>query len=521
MAGSLSPKALKKGKNNRGGPDGSPRFNRGASGSSNVSGMNPAKLTGSVQDKVKVMRRNFALQVVIPVYTPGSHVDTRCEITMYKDAGLVCVTDKIPAQTTIKVINQMEVNKKICAIKFAYKVGYIKITGESKLNILPSAAAPLTVDKQYWPSHMDANSRATLGRCIQKYNISSGNVMQVLFDCSVRESIDGNDNPIVDTIKAGTHVVLLQMGAPGRFVRLRRLDSRATPGWILAIGSNGIPILGYPLADPNCVESDTGARLEAIQNVSILERNQNDQYVPVGEMPAGSQVRVLALMPPTEEGSALVKLKVIKDDESGKTGYVSFYSASGPNFVATLKGGNRRDPLLDRMFAACKKNDLEGFREITSESKGFCGKSPPLIDDINAVDDTGKSSIFYALGYGNLDCALYCLRYKSFNPHVKDNCKHTALHYACRRMSGTALRDEKPMIELVNDLVRLKADIDVADVSGHTPLMYAVQQNQSLLVRRLLDLRANPGLKTVDKLTAQKLAMEMEFHSITDILAAA
>eukprot|EP00397_Hematodinium_sp_SG-2012_P022076 GEMP01022850.1.p1 GENE.GEMP01022850.1~~GEMP01022850.1.p1 ORF type:complete len:534 (+),score=97.23 GEMP01022850.1:202-1803(+) len=468
----------------------------------------------SVTDKIIALRRNFAKQMLIPDFPLGCSIDTHCDLRLYEDEKLVGeVIDIIPARSRCRVLRQVDNNKEVCAVTFANKWGYISIAGDKRLQISPSILAPTTVDKQKWPTKIDAATRETLDKCIWKYEIVPGCVMHILFLCALRKHpTAGADNPLLESIPSRTSVVVLALHE-GRFARVRRLDPGAPAGWILAVYPNYLPVLGYFLPDSNVISSDTGARLKVLADTQAFERGKDGGYTPSAQFKIGSVVRVLGTSPPDEEG---IQLKVVQDDNAEKVGYVDFYSEQGPNFAPVV--GGLSDPRVGAFMHCAKTNNMAGIRHLTMPKEWMFGVLAPIIDDINVVDRTGKSAIFYALGFGNVDASRFLIRQKKFNPHVADNCKHTPLHYCCRRMPGTAVRDELGMCKVLGELLKLQADVNATDISGNTPLMFAARENNMLIALRLLQNGADASLKTVDNMSAKRIAAEMRFKPFYDLL---
>ncbi|WP_428055943.1 ankyrin repeat domain-containing protein [Candidatus Avelusimicrobium alvi] len=136
--------------------------------------------------------------------------------------------------------------------------------------------------------------------------------------------------------------------------------------------------------------------------------------------------------------------------------------------------------------------------------------------DVTAKDDLGKTALIYAIGFDNpkLISSLIKLDNKAVN--LPDNSGNTPLIYATQKglvnniklllangakvdyrnpatglcaLSAAAAEDQSAAIRL---LVRTgKADVNLPDLSGRTPIFYAVEQDKADALRTLISLGAD------------------------------
>ena len=136
--------------------------------------------------------------------------------------------------------------------------------------------------------------------------------------------------------------------------------------------------------------------------------------------------------------------------------------------------------------------------------------------DVTAKDDLGKTALIYAIGFDNpkLISSLIKLDNKAVN--LPDNSGNTPLIYAAQKglvnniklllangakvdyrnpatglcaLSAAAAEDQSAAIRL---LVRTgKADVNLPDLSGRTPIFYAVEQDKADALRTLISLGAD------------------------------
>src|SRR5438105_7356433 len=86
----------------------------------------------------------------------------------------------------------------------------------------------------------------------------------------------------------------------------------------------------------------------------------------------------------------------------------------------------------------------------------------------------------------------------------------TALHIATKSGEGD--------IDIVKELIRFGADVNAKNKNGHTPLKYAVEQNQKEIVVYLLDAGANTEIKDDSGRTPLFIASSQLDIPLIDIL---
>ncbi|KAF5305262.1 hypothetical protein FQA39_LY09227 [Lamprigera yunnana] len=108
-------------------------------------------------------------------------------------------------------------------------------------------------------------------------------------------------------------------------------------------------------------------------------------------------------------------------------------------------------------------------------------------DDLNAVDNSGRTTLSYIASNGSLDLLDLILQLPNLDPNHSDNEGNTPLHFAA----------QAGQVECLNVLLsRCKGiEIDARNNLGFTPLMKAALQGRNKCAKVLLFAGANPTLR--------------------------
>ena len=127
-------------------------------------------------------------------------------------------------------------------------------------------------------------------------------------------------------------------------------------------------------------------------------------------------------------------------------------------------------------------------------------------DIINQVNENGFSPLILACYRGNTEVARYLI------DHVKD------LNYKSREgtaLAGLAVKYNK---DLVERLLKRKADPNIADATGYTPLFWAVKFGNKELVELLLQYKADKTKKDSMGMTPFEYALKTDHKEIINLL---
>lgn len=125
---------------------------------------------------------------------------------------------------------------------------------------------------------------------------------------------------------------------------------------------------------------------------------------------------------------------------------------------------------------------------------------------VNAIDDRGSSMLILACYRGNKEVAQFLIDSKVDLNYVSPN--------------GTALMAcvFKSELELLDELINKKANLDLTDGNGMTALMLAVQFTNVEMVKKLVSAGANKALKCKQDKTAFEYAVFSNDEEIINLL---
>jgi len=121
------------------------------------------------------------------------------------------------------------------------------------------------------------------------------------------------------------------------------------------------------------------------------------------------------------------------------------------------------------LINACEKENLNIVKFLVN-----------LMDDINEIDLSGKTALFYACEKGNEAIVKYLIKHGA-KIDIEDYEGETVLHKAC----------ESGNVNIVNYLIEHGADINHTVIDGSTPLYYACKSGNKYMVQRLIELGAD------------------------------
>lgn len=144
----------------------------------------------------------------------------------------------------------------------------------------------------------------------------------------------------------------------------------------------------------------------------------------------------------------------------------------------------------DQLMKAVKNNNVSEVKSLIKQNI-----------NINYKDVSGDTALIKASTSGYKNIAEALIKSKKADVNIKNKTGKTALTVA-------VMNDHKDIVKL---LLKNKADANIKDDRGWTPLMYAAnstKSNHKEIVKLLLDNKADPNVQNENKKTALVIAVE-------------
>lgn len=177
--------------------------------------------------------------------------------------------------------------------------------------------------------------------------------------------------------------------------------------------------------------------------------------------------------------------------EDGLTSIAFYLLESGGDFNATDPEGNTL------LMVSCRENNEDLVHYILDENA-----------DINIVNKEKKSALMIACLYNSFEIVKILIDNKA-DVNLKDEEGKTALNYACE---GNGADSIKVLVE------NGKADIEVRDAKGWTPIMYTASYDNVVVVKQLISLKANINAVNEEGLTPMMIAAQNNASSVVELL---
>jgi ankyrin repeat protein len=153
---------------------------------------------------------------------------------------------------------------------------------------------------------------------------------------------------------------------------------------------------------------------------------------------------------------------------------------------------------FNKSLSALYKEDMKGFQISMLE-----------FDDLNFIDDEGRSLIFYAVLEGQFN-AVKLLIEKNINLNIRDANGWTPLHYAV----------SEHYLEISNLLIEKGVEVNSKDNFGNTIIWRAVftSKGRGEIIESLLNHGANPLIKNDSDISALELAKTIGNYDVKQFL---
>jgi hypothetical protein len=162
-----------------------------------------------------------------------------------------------------------------------------------------------------------------------------------------------------------------------------------------------------------------------------------------------------------------------------------------------------RENLIPMAAAYNRTSIVDTIIGICLDRDGYTGKV-----DLNAVDNNGATMSHYLARYDNADMLMKASLWDNLDLKILDNSKRSVLHYAA----------ENGALDAMDELIRLKADVNAQDNYGETPLHYAVRSNKLTAVMKLVWSGSYTSTTNSSGQTAYDLAKKLKYKDIKKFL---
>jgi ankyrin repeat protein len=165
-----------------------------------------------------------------------------------------------------------------------------------------------------------------------------------------------------------------------------------------------------------------------------------------------------------------------------------------------LKGNKKEEQLESAIIWACNEGDVEFVKLLLSFGT-----------NINAVAAKTKSTPLIEASREGKAQVVQLLLEKGASVDAQDRYKSTALHEAIRK-------GHEELQNVVTMLLKAKANIDLPNISGETPLFLAVRNNNEDIARLLVQGNADVNLADNQNQTPLLIAAREGYNNMVEIL---
>lgn len=158
---------------------------------------------------------------------------------------------------------------------------------------------------------------------------------------------------------------------------------------------------------------------------------------------------------------------------------------------------------------------------LNSNNKELIALLDTLHAGLNHQDNNGLTPLIYAAANGYINVVNDLLKYKP-NLDIQEDSGKTALHAA---FAATLLKDTGDIEKIVKLLVSAGADLNKQDNSGKTPLIFAIEEESSYFEKKyssaiqvLLEAGAKVNIADKSSKTALMIAAEKQYPQTVEML---
>jgi ankyrin repeat protein len=167
---------------------------------------------------------------------------------------------------------------------------------------------------------------------------------------------------------------------------------------------------------------------------------------------------------------------------------------------------------LLRLGANVNYKDNAGLSAISWSALRIKNKVAKLLlvwnADINTHDNNGNTPLMYAVGTHNIEL-LKMLALKGADLDVKSR---------PQKMTPLLIAVKNDDMEMIQELLKLAANVNSANHEGYTPLMAAAESGQFMIVQTLISHGAKTNLHDITGMTATTLAKKNGHKQVAQLL---
>ena len=163
--------------------------------------------------------------------------------------------------------------------------------------------------------------------------------------------------------------------------------------------------------------------------------------------------------------------------------------------------------------------------------------------DVTVKDDLGKTALLYAIGYDKPKLISNLIKLNNQSINLPDNAGNTPLIYAAQKgllnnvkllvtnganvdyrnpatgLSALSAASAEGYSDMIRYLVKIgKANVNLPDLAGRTPIFYAIEHNKTDALRTLISLGANINARDNNGTTPLMRATSKNYKDCVEIL---
>lgn len=367
-------------------------------------------------------------------------------------------------------------------------------------------------------------SVATTRSVAEKVNVQPGDNIETIAICTMREG-EALTTAVVMEIPAKTALSVIEVGC-GRRVKIQIIGSERE-GWVSTKTGMNEPLVVKVHGGTRGFDTfEVGGQHEVKSAVTV--REQEDLTSPIlGELIAGTLVKIIEVGINNPRRAKIVCIRMV--EESGpSSGWISTVTQMGELLIGKMKDQSDKSrnvqgsnaAKIKTILQAAMSGDVAVLRKTLESSGGFLSSMMHTKSVyVNCTDLRGKTALMYSAAFGHLDVVRYLVSRKDLDAHCRDDTQKTALHYAAKRVRvrGSEEFDDE-QASIVRVLLAVGSFLEARDHNGCTPIMFAVANGYSAATQALITAKANVNVRDFEGHTPLDYAVNFQELKIATLL---